>query len=69
MILRSKDIVKMNAKEMQDKIKELRTELIKSRAAGKKGGKSNIREIKRTVAKLLTQIRANELKQKMETKK
>lgn len=55
-ILKSKEIIKMNEKEMNEKIEELKIELIKARVNVKKGGgaKSNIREIKRTVAKLLT---------------
>jgi ribosomal protein L29 len=55
-ILKSKDIIKMNEKEMNSKIDELKIELIKARINVKKGGgaKSNIREIKRTIAKLLT---------------
>lgn len=53
-ILRAKDVAKMKLKEIEDKIKELRIEMIKARVAGKKGGKSNLREIKRTIARLLT---------------
>ena len=55
-ILRNKDIVKMNAKEIEEKIRELRIEMIKARVAQKKGGKSNLREIKRTIARLLTKM-------------
>jgi len=63
-ILKSKDIVKMNAKDMDEKVKDLRIELIKSRVANKKGGKSTTREIKRTIAKLLTIKKLNEMKEK-----
>ena len=65
-ILKAKDIVKMTQKDIEQKIKELRIELIKARVAGKKGGKSNLREIKRTIARLLTQI--SNLKLKAEVK-
>jgi ribosomal protein L29 len=65
-ILKSKDIAKMAEKEMDEKLKELGTELIKSKVASKKGGKSSLREIKRTIAKLLTFKRANEMKNKKE---
>ena len=65
-ILRVKDIVKLNEKDIQEKVKELKIELIKARVAGKKGGKSNLREIKRTIARLLTQD--TKLKLKAEVK-
>ena len=69
-ILKAKDIIKMNEKEITDKMKELKIELIKAQIAGKKGGKSNAREIRRTIAKLLTVKRQNEIKNKpMEAKK
>lgn len=53
-ILRSKDIAKMNEKEMKEKLKELRLELIKSNVAANKSGKIKINEIRKTIAKLLT---------------
>jgi ribosomal protein L29 len=68
-ILRSKDIAKMNMKENEDKMKELKVELIKAKAAGKKTGKSDVREIKRTIAKLLTFKRMDEIKNKTGVKK
>ncbi|MGV8152096.1 MAG: 50S ribosomal protein L29 [Candidatus Nanoarchaeia archaeon] len=59
MILRQKEITKMNEKEIQEKLKELKLELIKARVASSKSGKSKIREIKRTIARLLTANRLN----------
>lgn len=59
-ILRSKDIVKMTEKETAEKINDLRIEMIKARVTSKKGGKSNLKEIKRTIAKLLTAQNAKE---------
>lgn len=53
-LLRSKDIAKMNEKEIEEKITELKTEIVKSRAANQKGGKSNFREIRKAIARLLT---------------
>mgnify|MGYP001558527149 CR=1 FL=1 len=53
-ILKSKEIAKMNEDERNEKIKELKMELIKIKVAAGKGGKLSIREIKRTIAKLLT---------------
>jgi len=53
-ILRSKDIAKMSQKERKDKLQELRLELIKANVTANKSGKIKIREIRRTIAKLLT---------------
>ncbi len=58
-VLKTKDIRKMPASEIEGKIKELKMELIKSRVAMNKGGKIRIREIKRTIARLLTINRLN----------
>ena len=66
-ILKSKEIAKMSIKEIEEKVKELRMEFIKAQVARKKSGKSNPREIKRTIARLLTFKRLNEMK-KPETK-
>ena len=52
-ILKAKEITKMSIKEIEGKIKELKSELIKVKV-GNKTAKSNPREIKRTIAKLLT---------------
>ncbi|MDP1729249.1 MAG: 50S ribosomal protein L29 [archaeon] len=60
-ILKAKDVAKMQVKEINEKIEELRIELIKSRASGKKSGKSNVHEIKRTIARLLTFKKINEI--------
>ena len=58
-ILKSKDIKRMSSKEIEEKTKELRMELVKSRVAATKGGKIKIREIKRTIARLITFNRLN----------
>lgn len=63
-ILRSKDIAKMTEKEMTEKVNDLKIELIKVDAGNKKGGKHTHKEIKRTIAKLLTFIKINKDKQK-----
>jgi ribosomal protein L29 len=52
-ILRAKDIKKMTTSEITDKLKDLKIELIKAKV-GKKTGKVSQREIKRTIARLLT---------------
>ena len=66
-ILKSKDIVKMSRKEQEEKLKELRFELIKANVAANKTGKIKIREIRRTIAKLLT-LMPKEQKASEETK-
>ncbi len=54
-LLKSKEIAKMSKEEINEKLKELKVELIKSKVAGKKTALSP-RNIKKTVARLLTQI-------------
>lgn len=53
MIIRKKDIQKMSKEEKHEKLKELELELIKARANTAKGGKIKIREIRRTIARLM----------------
>jgi len=53
-ILRAKDIMKMSEKEIEEKIKDLKMELVKNRVAASKGGKLKIKEIKKTIARLYT---------------
>jgi ribosomal protein L29 len=53
-IIKSKDAAKMTEQERNEKIKELGVELVKSRVKNKAQGKSNPREIRRTIARLLT---------------
>ena len=58
-ILKSKDISKMSIKEIESKIKDLKTELIKNQISSGKGGKLKTKEIKRTIARLLTFSKLN----------
>ena len=58
-ILKSKDISKMSNKEREGKIKDLKMELIKEKINLSKGGKIKIREMKRTIARLITFNRLN----------
>ena len=60
-ILKAKDIAKMNMAEIDEKKKELSLELVKSRIATKKAGKGT-RKIKRTIARLMTFKKINEMK-------
>lgn len=54
MIIRKKDIHKMSEKDREEKLKELKMELIKSKVASSKGGKIKIKEIKKTIARIIT---------------
>jgi len=69
-ILKSREVAKMNEKEINDKVGELKIELIKSKVGGKKTGKmADSQEIRRTIAKLLTFKKQIEIKNNMGAKK
>ncbi|MBU2612737.1 MAG: 50S ribosomal protein L29 [Nanoarchaeota archaeon] len=53
-ILKAKEIRQMKKNEKETKLKELKLELAKSKAKSSQGTSSKIREIKRTIARLLT---------------
>lgn len=53
-ILKLKDIKSMPDKEKQEKIKELRLELIKKNVTANKSSKIKAKEIKKAIARLLT---------------
>ena len=57
-VLKSKDIVKMHLKEREQKLKELKMELIKNRASKKT--KVQTKEIKKAIARILTFNRINQ---------
>ena len=52
--MKSRDLKGMSNEEKSAKIKELKMELIKSRINASKTGSLKTREIKKTIAKLLT---------------
>ena len=56
--LKSKDIERLSKTEREDRIKELRIELIKNKVAAK--AKTNVGEIKRAIARILTFNRLKE---------
>ena len=58
-VLRNKEIQRMSEKERNEKIKELKMELIKGQVSSNKGGKIKIREMKKTIARLHTFNRLN----------
>ena len=53
-ILKYKEIEKMNDDEIAKRLKELKLELVKSKANVSQGGSTKIREIRKTIARLLT---------------
>ncbi|MBS3091983.1 50S ribosomal protein L29 [Candidatus Pacearchaeota archaeon] len=48
-----KELSKLTKDEVNNEINEIKVELIKARVAAKKGGKVKIRDIKKTLSKLL----------------
>ena len=58
-IIKAKDMGKLSNEEREGKIKELKVELIKNKIEVSKGGKLKTKEIKRTIARLLTFNRQN----------
>jgi len=52
--LKPKDIQKMSKGDKEKKLKELKLELIKSKVGTSKVGSSKTKEIKKTIARILT---------------
>ncbi len=52
---KSKEIKNMSEKEKQEKLKQLRMELVKKNVAAN-AGKGNTKEIKKAIARILTSI-------------
>ena len=63
-VLKSKDIAKMNEKEREEKLKELKQELIKANVSARKSGKIKVKEIKKAIARILTAQRQMQTEQK-----
>ncbi len=54
-VLKNKDVKKMNIQDTDQKLKELKIELIKSKVNSQKSSKIRPKEIKRAIARVLTQ--------------
>jgi ribosomal protein L29 len=52
--MKYKEIAKMNKEDRDKKFKDLKVELVKSRTRTSKTGNSNTKQIKKTIAKMLT---------------
>ncbi|GIU68414.1 MAG: hypothetical protein KatS3mg001_264 [Candidatus Pacearchaeota archaeon] len=52
--LKFKDIKNMTEEEREKLLEDLRLDLVKAKAESKKAGSSKIKEIKKTIARLLT---------------
>lgn len=48
-----KELSKLSKSELNDKINEIKSDLIKARVNASKGGKVKLKEMKKTLAKLL----------------
>ena len=63
-IIKRKQMTELGKKELSEKLSELRLELSRERASSEIGGSvknpSRIREIRRTIARILTKINENE---------
>ncbi|MFH1823397.1 MAG: 50S ribosomal protein L29 [archaeon] len=59
--MKSKEIAKLNKEELESKIKELRLEILKVKAkkSDSGAGGTKIREIKKTIARINTQLNIN----------
>lgn len=71
-IFRKKKLREMNANELDEKLKELRLEVSKEIASSEVGGSvkspGRIKEIRRTIARILTIKQEKEKKKKKEVK-
>ena len=52
--MKYKEITKMSKEDREKKLRELKLELIKSRTKSSKTGNTNTKQIKKTIAKMLT---------------
>jgi ribosomal protein L29 len=52
--MKYKEIIKMGKEERDKKMKDLKIELVKSRARTAKAGSASTKQIKKTIAKMLT---------------
>ena len=53
-VLKLKDIKSMNAQDKEDKLKDLRIELVKKSLTANKASKVKAKEIKKAIARILT---------------
>jgi ribosomal protein L29 len=56
---KSREIEKLSNKEKEEKLNELRLELIKKNVAANRSSKIKAKEIKKSIARLLTSLRLN----------
>jgi ribosomal protein L29 len=52
--MKYKEITKMNKEDREKKLRDLKVELVKSKARAAKAGSSSTKEIKKAIAKILT---------------
>ncbi|MCX6746851.1 MAG: 50S ribosomal protein L29 [Candidatus Pacearchaeota archaeon] len=68
-ILKTKDIRRMSKSERDKKFEELKFELVKAKVSASKSGSSKIKEIKKTMARILTLNNFKENKSSKEVEK
>jgi len=52
--MKAKEVKKLSKEDREKKLKELKMELVKSKANASKGGSSKIREIRKVIARIHT---------------
>jgi ribosomal protein L29 len=62
--LKIKEIRKMNAEERTKKLKEMKMEMIKSKAGASKTGKTQAKQIRKVIARILTLNKLEEVQNK-----
>jgi ribosomal protein L29 len=53
-VIKRRELKNLNDKEREEKLKELKMELIKAKVSAGKSGKAKIKEIKKTISRILT---------------
>ncbi len=61
---RFKELSNLSGKEIEQKIKDIKLDLIKANVTASKGGKVKIRELRKTLARLLMLQKDKNLKEK-----
>jgi len=66
--LKAKEIIKMSKEDREKKLKELRLELVRSKAAAAKGGGAKSKQIRKIIARILTINKSKDKKSEEELK-
>lgn len=66
--LKTKEIIKMSKEDRERKLKELKLELVRSKAAAAKGGGAKSKQIRKIIARILTLNKSKDKKSGEELK-